>query len=128
MRKAVAAALLALPLALPACRAEAPEQPERAARRPPEPACDSARAALTRRSRDGSFLFEEQGAAMVDRQAWLQMDEGSRDQLIERLAVLAGCTAATPQREVEVVVRSETGDVLTRRQVVPSTDFRTGAQ
>ena len=128
MSKALPAALLALLVALPACRAEPPAPPEREARRPPEPACDSARASLTRRSRDGTVLFEENGAAMVGREDWIRMSEASRDQLIERLAVLAGCTAATPQREVEIVVRSETGDVLTRRHVVPSTDFRTGAE
>lgn len=131
MTRTVAACLLAVGFALAACQAEVPEEPkqaERAVRRPPEPACDRARASLTRQSRDGSFLFEETGDAMIDRRDWLRMDEGSRDRLIERLAVLAGCAAATPQREVEITIRGETGDVLTRRRVAPSTDFRTGPE
>jgi hypothetical protein len=40
--------------------------------------------------------------------------------------VLAGCSAAAPQREVEVIIRSDAGAVLERRRLRPSTDFRTG--
>ena len=127
MRRGIVA-LPAVALALAACRAEPPPEPEREARRPPEPACERARASLQRRSRDGTFLFEENGTAMIDRNDWLRLDEGGRDRLVERLAVVVGCAAATPQREVEIVIRGETGDVLTRRRVVPSTDFRTGTE
>lgn len=120
--------LLAALLLLPSCGAE-PEPPprdERPIRRPPEPACERARSTLDRQGRDGSLLYEQDGTAMVERGDWLRMDEGSRDRLIERLAVVAGCAAATPQREVEIVIRAETGHVLQRRWVEPSTDFRTG--
>jgi hypothetical protein len=129
MKQAIAGGLVAAAFLLPACQAEPAGEaaPERAARRPPEPACERARTTLARQSRDGGVLFEETGAAMVERRDWLKMDEASRDRLIERLAVLAGCAAATPQREVEITIRAETGQVLARRQVVPSTDFRTGA-
>ncbi len=119
--------LLAALLLLPSCGAEPPPpQDERPIRRPPEPACERARSALDRQGRDGGLLYEQDGTAMIERGDWLRMDEGSRDRLIERLAVVAGCSAATPQREVEIVIRAETGDVLQRRRVVPSTDFRTG--
>ena len=122
--------LLAALLLLPSCGAEPQPAPqdERPVRRPPEPACDRARSTLDRQSRDGSLLYEQNGVAMVERGDWLRMDEGSRDRLIERLAVVAGCAAATPQREVEIVIRAETGEVMQRRWVEPSTDFRTGAQ
>jgi len=126
MKRAVAACLLASAVALPACQAEAPKEPERAARRPPEPACQRARATLNRQGRDGRFLFEETGEGMIVRESWLRLHEGGRYRLIEQLAVVAGCAAATPQREVEITIRAETGEVLTRRRVVPSTDFRTG--
>jgi len=127
MKRAVAACLMASAAALPGCQAETPKEPERGARRPPEPACERARRSLNRQGRDGSFLYEETGAAMIDRENWLRLNEGGRDRLIEQLAVVAGCAAATPQREVEITIRAETGEVLTRRRVVPSTDFRTGA-
>jgi hypothetical protein len=119
---------LAAMLLMPACGTEPqlPPQDERPVRRPPEPACERARSTLDRQSRDGSLLYEDSGAAMVERGDWLRMDEGSRDRLIERLAVVAGCAAATPLREVEIVIRAENGAVLQRRRVEPSTDFRTG--
>lgn len=127
----IALCLLVLGAALAGCRAGAPAEPdapEQAVRRPPEPACARARAALDRQSRDATLMFEESGEAMIDRRAWLRLDESGRDQLVERLAVVAGCAAATPQREVEIVIRSDTGDVLARRRVEPSIDFRTGAE
>ena len=119
---------LAALLLLPSCGAEPRQDPrdERPIRRPPEPACERARSTLDRQSRDGGLLYEESGEAMIERGDWLRMDEGSRDRLTERLAVVAGCAAATPRREVEIVIRAETGDVLRRRRVQPSTDFRTG--
>jgi hypothetical protein len=106
------------------CTSEAAPEPEPPATRPPQPACDQARSTLERRSRDGAFLFEESGTAMVSVRDWTSMNQSSRDRLMETLAVIAGCTAASPQREVEVTVRSETGTVLTSRRLRPSRDFR----
>jgi hypothetical protein len=79
---------------------------------------------LGQRSRDGTFLFEESGTAMVSARTWAAMSQSGRDRLIETLAVIAGCTAATPQREVEVTIRSETGTILTSRRLRPSRNFR----
>jgi hypothetical protein len=123
--RTVASAALAIAVLLPSCGTEQPAAaPERPARRPPEQACDQARAELGRESRSGDFLFEESGSAMVDRTTWLRMDRSRQDDLIEKLAVLAGCGAETPVREVEVTIRTETGEVIETRRLPPSTDFR----
>ena len=108
------------------CGSDAPpsEAERPAARRPPQPACDQARGELQRRERGGHFLFEESGEAMVDRAQWLRLDEFSRDEMIEKLAVVGACNAETPQAEIEVTIRDEGGMVLESRWVVPSTDFR----
>ena len=119
------AALVPIAILLSSCGTEQPAaKPERPARRPPAQACDQARAALDRESRGGDFLFEEGGSAMVDRRTWLRMDRSRQDELIDKLAVLAGCSAATPQRQVEVSIRTETGEVIETRRLPPSTDFR----
>jgi hypothetical protein len=125
MRKALGA--LGVLVMLAACQAESPSaEPERkTARRPPQPACDQARATLERRQREGAFLFEDSGEAMTDRQSWMRLDESSRELIIETLAVLAACSAEAPQHEVEVTIRDEGGVVLESKRVEPSTDFRT---
>ncbi|WP_129793662.1 hypothetical protein [Sphingosinicella sp. CPCC 101087] len=112
--------------ALAACQADPPPpDPERkSARRPPEPACEQARADLERRGRDGTFLFEDSGEAMTERDAWMRLNESRRDGLIGQLAVVAACSAETPQHEVEITIRDERGVVLTSQRVEPSTDFR----
>lgn len=125
VRSGASTALLPIALLLSSCGTEQPApEPERPARRPPEQACDQARAELNRESRGGEFLFEESGSALVDRTTWLRMDRSRQDDLIEKLAVLAGCTAAAPQREVEVTIRAQTGEVIETRRLPPSTDFR----
>lgn len=119
------AVFIPVAMLLASCGSEQPvAEPERPARRPPEQACDQARAQLNRESRDGEFLFEESGSALVDRATWLRMNRSRQDDLIEKLAVLAGCTATTPQREVEVTIRTQTGEVIETRRLPPSTDFR----
>ncbi|HWT11176.1 MAG TPA: hypothetical protein VN231_00310 [Allosphingosinicella sp.] len=112
--------------ALAACGSEPVAEPERPVRRPPQPACDQANEALAARSGSGEFLFERSGAAMIGAEDWLRLGRAEQDRLIETLAVVAACSAATPQREVEVTVRSESGMILSSRRVRPSTDFRSG--
>jgi hypothetical protein len=111
---------------LAACQSEppAPEPETKAARRPPQPACDQARAELARRERRGAFLFEESGEAMTDRSTWMRLDQSSRDELIRTLAVVAACSTETPQHQVEVTIRDQNGAVLKSQQVEPTTDFR----
>ena len=54
----------------------------------------------------------------------MRLDQSGRDEIIEKLAVLAACSAEAPQSEVEVTIRDEGGVVLDSRRVEPSTDFR----
>ena len=120
--RAAAATLAALLLA--GCGPEPAPEPERPARRPPEQACEQARAELERQSRGASFLFEESGEAMIEHARWIRLSEAQRDALIQPLATLAACAAPQPVREVEITVRSETGTVILQRRIRPSTDFR----
>ena len=110
---------------LAACQAEPPAaEPERkSVRRPPEPACDQARADLSRREQGGTFLFEESGEAMTDRESWIRLNEAGRDDIIQTLAVVAACAADTPHQEIEVTIRDEAGIVLKSERVEPSSDF-----
>ena len=125
MRKALGA-WAAFASLLAACQAEPPAaEPERKAiRRPPQPACEQAQRDLSRRERDGEFLFEENGEAMVGGRSWMRLDESYRNEIIETLAVVAACNAEVPQPEVEVVIRDEVGVVLKSAQVEPRTDYR----
>ena len=122
LARAAAAAFAAL--LLTACGSEPAPEPERPARRPPEQACEQARAELDRQSRGASFLFEESGEAMVEQARWLRLSEAQRDALIQPLATLAACRSPQPVREVEITIRSETGNLILQRRVRPSTDFR----
>jgi hypothetical protein len=80
---------------------------------------------LGRRERREAFLFEDSGEAMIDRSAWMRLDQSSRDEVIRALAVVAACGAESPQRHVEVTIRDQSGAVLKSQQIEPSTDFRT---
>ena len=119
-----AAGALAAALALAACGSEPPPAPEPPARRPPEPACAQARTELDQQGRGGQLLFEETGEAMISQQSWIRMSDPQRDALVGRLAVIAACNAPEPVAEVEITIRSETGNVIAQRRVTPSTDFR----
>jgi len=126
MRISAVAALVAFVLA--ACGSDPPPPRERQARRPPQPACEQARATLERQGRDGGILFDPSGEAMIERATWMELGDSGRDRIVETLAVIAACGAETPQREVQVQVRDERGMVLTTRIVEPSTDFRAGGR
>jgi hypothetical protein len=119
-------ALTAIAALLAACQDEPPaaEPESKAVRRPPEPACDQARAELARKERGGTFLFEESGEAMTDRRSWMNLRDAGRDEIIRTLAVVAACAAELPMREVEVTIRDEGGVVLKSVLVEPSSDFR----
>ena len=117
-------ALAAAALALAACGSEPPPPAEAPARRPPEPACAQARTELEQQGRRGQLLFEQSGEAMMGQTAWIRMSEAQRDALIGRLAVIAACNAPEPVAEVEITIRSETGNVIAQRRVTPSIDFR----
>ena len=121
--KAAAAAMAAL---LVACQGGTPAaEPEgKSVRRPPQPACDQARTALTQWERDRGFLFEESGEAMVDRQSWMRLGDSARDEVIETLAVVAACRADVPQADFEISIRDEAGLVLKSTRVAPRTDYR----
>jgi hypothetical protein len=111
---------------LAGCRSEPPAEPERAAaRRPPPPACEQARSELQRRERNGDFLFEESGEAMVDRMQWLGLNQSAQNEVITKLAVVGACSVDVPQAEIEVTIRDQSGTVLESEWVIPSTDFRT---
>lgn len=108
---------------LAACRSEPAAPPEPPATRPPEAVCNRARADLEQASATG-LLYEQTGEAMIERTAWLRMEQEQRDRLMERLAELAACSAPSPQRETEVTVRSEAGAVIAQRRINVSTHLR----
>ncbi|WP_162806555.1 hypothetical protein [Sphingosinicella terrae] len=126
MKRLIGLGLAGMAALLASCGSEQEtSRAERPAVRPPEPACAQARTTLRTDYRDSGLLFEETGEALISRQRWMRMSEGARDALIQPLAVVAACSADTPQREVQVTVRDEAGMVLETRHVRPSTDFRT---
>jgi hypothetical protein len=58
--------------------------------------------------------------ATIAQETWLPISEAQRDGLTRAMAIAAVCAEGTPKLEQEIVIRSETGMILTRRIVQTS--------
>lgn len=100
---------------LSACEAEAPQRP--VAKALPKSVCDQAQKAISGVTESGALILTSPVEGMIAHEAWLQMPQGSRDALAQAMGRSATCSEGRPRLEQEVVIRSETGMVLTRRVV-----------
>jgi hypothetical protein len=121
--KLPASAILLTVLAIPAC-SEGPRQDQ-----PPQvvrlsgDVCRKATKLLDDLKAKVPFEFRTDGTATVAQEAWVTFPEDSRKSLATALAYQAACSSERPGPEQEVVIRSELGQVLSRRRVstVPQT-------
>ncbi len=112
----VAGAFAAIVL-LAACE-PAPE-PRPPATALPKKICDDAEAAVKEATKTGALILNSPVEAMIAQASWLPLPEDQRDGLTRAMGIAATC-AGEPRHEQEVVIRSETGTILTRRIVETS--------
>lgn len=89
----------------------------------PSSVCKQAADALRELSERGTFEHSDSGEATLAQEAWLQLGAAERDQLTQLLGYHAACKAPEPSAERTVLVRSENGQVLSRRIVSTSADL-----
>ena len=93
------------------------------ATRLPAELCKQAADGITKLNETGGFHYAGAGEGTLEEQAWLQMREPQRDQLLNLLAVDAACTAEQPVNEATARVRNEGGRVLSERVIQTSADL-----
>ena len=86
----------------------------------PKEVCDQAQEALKGASQTGGVVLSSPVEGMIAHEVWLRMSPESRDGLAQAMGIAATCGEGAPRLQQEVVIRSETGMVLTRRFVETS--------
>lgn len=89
----------------------------------PATVCTQAADALNALAERGGFEYNDAGEATLAHEAWLQLGAAERDQFAQLLGYHAECKASEQSTERTVVVRSEMGQVLSRRIVSTSADL-----
>jgi hypothetical protein len=112
---------LAILVALCGCEPDVPQRPVASAL--PKKVCDEAREAMTGATKTGGLILDSPVEGIIAHEAWLPMPEDHRDALTRTMGIAATCAEGIPRLEQEVVIRSETGMVLTRRVVQTSFSF-----
>jgi hypothetical protein len=103
----------------PQYKAEEPKLP--VARLPPQ-VCSQAQGGLEKLKESGGLTYNGQGEATLEEEAWMRLDQGAREQLVQLVAYDAACKAAVPPAEQSATVRNEAGRVLSQRVVETSAD------
>lgn len=89
----------------------------------PDQLCKQASEGIKTLNESGGFQYAGAGEGTLEEQAWLQMTEPQRDQILNLLAVDAACTSEEPVAEVTARVRSEGGRTLSERLIQTSADL-----
>lgn len=89
----------------------------------PAEACQQVKSALEKVSEGGAFDYTDGGEATMEQAAWLQLEAAQKEQLEKLLALHKACGSKKPAREQEIVIRNETGMVVTQRIVETSPDL-----
>jgi hypothetical protein len=89
------------------------------AERLPTEVCTKAKEAVDRVVSAGGMVLNTPTDGVMPQEAWLQMSPAGRNAMLTAMALAATC-AGEPRLEQEVVVHSETGQVLARRTVQTS--------
>jgi hypothetical protein len=110
--------ILAILIVLPACEPE--PAPPRVASALPGKVCADARAAVKAAAESNALILNSPVEAMIMHEAWLGMPQAHRDALAQAMGIAATCAEGRPRLEQEVVIRSDTGIVLSRRVVETS--------
>ena len=104
------------------------EQPElvvntSAAAKPPEQACTQVRQGIETLRADAGLETDGKGGATIMEEAWLKLDPGAKEQMIQLVGYDAACRAAEPSSEQNVTIRSEYGRPMVQQVVETGTDF-----
>jgi hypothetical protein len=86
----------------------------------PDSVCKDAQAAVQAVTANGAVLLTSSVEASLAHESWLAMPEEQRASLTRAMGLAATCSSGLPKLEQEVTIRSETGQVLTRRTVETS--------
>ena len=89
----------------------------------PPKLCEDSRKGLELLSGTGMFTFTSSGEATLDRESWLKMHPGYREQLGQTLAFHAACNAKEPPREQQITIRDETGTALVQQVIETTPDI-----
>ena len=124
MKSMFKGAALALAAALAGCEQE-PELTVNAAgpMKPPEQVCAQARQAMEKLDSEAGLQSDGKGGATIMEEAWLKLDGGAKEQMIQLVGYDAACRAAEPSREQNVTIRSEYGRPMVQQVVEIGTDF-----
>ena len=98
-------------------------EPKLPVARLPAQTCNQARDGLEKLKESGGLTYTGQGEATLDEEAWMRLDEGAREQLVQLVAYDAACKAPVPPAEQSATVRNEAGRVLSQRVVETSADL-----
>jgi hypothetical protein len=115
-------AALAASLASSGCF-EQPEMPKPVASRLPEKVCKQVGESVAKLDESGTVVRTKPSEITIEEQAWLQLSQGSREQITKLIAFDAACKAAEPPMEQTVIVRSEYGRVMAQPIVATSADL-----
>lgn len=107
-------------LSLHACELPAEETEDGPGMLPPPQLCSQSRDALAQLEKRAALMRKGPDEVAIAQEIWLQMPEPNRAAIAQAIAIDAVCTSKQPAREREVVIRSETGGVLTRRIIETS--------
>jgi hypothetical protein len=96
------------------------QEPNLPVARLPAQTCNQAKGGLEKLKESGGLTYTGQGEATLDEEAWMRLDEGAREQLVQLVAYDAACKAPVPPAEQSATVRNEAGRVLSQRVVETS--------
>jgi hypothetical protein len=96
------------------------EVPKPEASMVPAQTCREAQVAVSKATEGNAILLSSPIEATIAYESWLPMPEAQREGLTRAMAIAAVCSEGTPKLDQEIVIRSETGMVLTRRIVQTS--------
>jgi hypothetical protein len=88
-----------------------------AAAKPPEQACAQIRQGIETLRSDAGLETDGKGGATMMEEAWLALDGGTKDQMVQLLGFDAACRAEQPLPEQKVTIRSEYGRVMVEQTV-----------
>ncbi len=111
-------------LTLAACGGP-PAEEESAARTvapPPAKLCAKAKEAVETLTQSGALVLDAPAEGTISEQVWLGMGAAGQDQFAQLLAFNAACAADQPAAEQQIMLRGDTGLVLTNRIVEISPD------
>ncbi len=115
---------IALFAALAAAGCDVPAAPQRQSTQAmPAELCAKVRTALDELSEKSAVQFDGKGGAAVPDLIWLELGAERRGQLATSIAYDASCRAGGPGREQEIIIRNETGRILSQRTISTGVDM-----